>query len=191
VFTVVSYYTDSFYEQLAEGLRRSCEALDLKNDIERVDDSGSRLRNLHYKVPFLRRKMAEHEGSDLLWIDADSIVLSPPQLLLEDGDYDLAATFWQEWFCYSATLFLRNNAASRALLDLWEEENTRRSHLLDDQNLTSVLLTKPAIRILRLPFEYAWTERWLRGKEYPYRPVILHLEISRREKSDLAQRSPA
>lgn len=160
---VVTYSTSPFYDRHAENLQDSLEALRLDFAFERVDDLGSPKKNMQQKPSFLLRMLDKFPASNLLWLDADCVVLSPPSLLLADPDCDFAACFWRDWFCYSSAMFLAPSAPTRNLLALWMTENSRRPELLDDQNLTAVLLRKPEVQVLKLPHSY----RWIAGETEP------------------------
>lgn len=187
---VVSYWTDAVYGVYAEGLRQSLLVNHLSFDLEAMPDRGGPKINLHEKPRFLLRKLDEHPGYSLLWLDADSVVHSAPHLLEGDPDFDLAACFWHGWFCYSGALFVKDTPAVRVLLRQWVAENEARPAYLDDQNLTSVLLRKPAIRTYALPDSYRWTE----GRSDPRIPrskaVIEHFEIGRSARRDATDRHP-
>lgn len=67
---VVSYFT-SHYAEDAWRLRESCERFGVEHEIEFVPDFPDWGAATSFKPGFILRKMRQHPGRDVLWLDAD------------------------------------------------------------------------------------------------------------------------
>lgn len=73
---IASFYTPDYAED-ADRLRRSCERFGYQHWIRPCGESGSWERNCAQKGPFVHRTLEENPRCGVLWLDADSEIVSP------------------------------------------------------------------------------------------------------------------
>ena len=139
---VVCFYTpNGIYSEMANRLKKSCDALHIPTDIAQANDLGSWVKNCGYKSEFIRNKLANIEdGESILWIDSDAVVVTYPLLVVEcSQDFAIHArngsksirpagretiqlpkkwTLEPKWF-ESGTIFFRKTPQIVAMVELW------------------------------------------------------------------------
>lgn len=115
---IVSYYTiATAYETLAARLKDSCKSLGLDYHIEALDSRGSWEENTFQKATVCRTAW-DRLGRPILWVDADAVIHSRPELLREVVA-DFAVHKWKGDHFASGTVFFNQTPAADRLLDRW------------------------------------------------------------------------
>lgn len=127
-FVVISYYTDNWeYPERAAQLRDDCERFGLRNDIVRLDDQGSWIKNTRLKSRFVHEKLEEHQRP-VLWIDADSRILKSPLGISNNADIGgVRALAPTSKIFYAGTLFFNYTDGGRDFARRWAECNIKGS----------------------------------------------------------------
>jgi hypothetical protein len=179
---IVSYYTNETYAEKAMDLIRSVRLLRLDYEIEKVNGIGTWEAAVLYKPEFIRKKLKEHHGRDIVWIDADAKVLTYPAfLMVEKPMFDISYYHMDvlREVIFGGTVFYRNCNAVASLVDEWEAETKKNPKTLDENSLAKVLKARKDIIFKTLPPEYCWVERWMRPRHLAVVPVIEQYAISR------------
>ncbi|MEI8350069.1 MAG: methyltransferase domain-containing protein [Candidatus Omnitrophota bacterium] len=177
-FIVVSYYTkNTSYQNSVERLRQSLDKLNINYHIQPIDNLGSWDKNTHYKASFILEMLDKYPDKNIVFIDADAIVHSYPDLF-DVLDVDFAVHYFRGRQLASGTLFFKNNTISRELLKAWIERNNQDKTNLDQQNLQNIIeeVWKYKITIFDLPPEYCTI---FDMRERIPRPIIEHFQLSR------------
>lgn len=187
---VVSFHTGTEpYVSRTKRLTSSCERLEIDCEIYKLDDTGTWIRNVAMKGPFLHEVMKRQE-CPLLWIDADGYLVERPELLLNtEADFAIHATdrgkrswkpigrdaqhlpdSWPDtrWFL-SGTMFFNYTKGALALLEQWSAESARRQRDYQQLLLQEVWSAMdPRPETTWLPATYCS----IKGRSKP--PVIFH-----------------
>lgn len=161
---VVSYYTkDELYESMYRRMHQSLHKFGLEHDIEAIDSMGDWQANTYHKAKFIRRKLNEHAGRDILWMDVDAEVCQYPERFDNfDGDF---AVHYIEWGRYgreprrelnSSVMYFRNSWQCRVLLEKWLTLNERNkdSGVWEQKNLAEILEKSVDLRKREFPAQY-------------------------------------
>ena len=90
--TLVSFCAGGpYYHDMADRLRRDCEALDMPSDIRAIPTDGNEdwAALCRRKIPFYEEMLARHENG-IFWADVDTKLVRRPELLA-NASYDVAA----------------------------------------------------------------------------------------------------
>ena len=94
---VIGYYTkNTLYETQAKNLIKSLNELQLDHDIEGVVSTGTWQGNTRLKAKFIKRMLNKHPDYSVLYVDADAIVRSEPELL-----YNINCDVDRDWETFS------------------------------------------------------------------------------------------
>lgn len=181
--TVVGYYTvNTPYVQEAETLKLSLDALGYTHDIRGVPNLGSWQKNTQYKARFLSDRLAAYPlGTPLLYLDVDSIVVRPLEVL-RGLRCDLAAVHFHDTTeLLSGTLYLGNTQACRDMVKHWIALNEKYPTQLpdgrdawDQRTLQMAIDGTPGFRFVELPQEYTWITELTQRRMPNLCPVIIH-----------------
>ena len=198
---VVSFHTpEPMYDRYAQRLVKSCSAVGLDSLVVEIPGRGSWVENCAMKGPFVLRCMQEH-ARPLLWIDADGMVLSYPELLDEAiSDFAVYArpghgrdtvscvgrkpvTLPPEWppdlsarFFNSGTIFFSNRKPAVDLLRRWAERCCEKPRDWDQWHLQRAWAELQP-ETLWLPLSYCAIRGRCRGG-----PVVTHDLASTKQK---------
>ena len=176
----ISCFTPGLYTEKAKTLRLSLHRLGLDYRLVQVEDRGSWDANTKQKAEFILLMM-ETTGRDVVWLDADAIVRSYPDLFWNiEGDVALHYRNRQELL--SGTMFFRNNRRSRSLLKSWIKENENNPEEWDQLILQRVIESKRGVwapRIHHLPATYC---QIFDSMKEAGEPVVEHFQASREAK---------
>lgn len=176
---IVSYYTvATAYEPLAARLRASCERNGLDYRIEARSSRGSWEANTFLKAGVCR-DVWEKVGRPILWVDADAVIRSRPDLL-RGVAADFGVHKWKDQHFASGTVFFNQTPAAGRLLDGWVELCATHEGASDQPHLQrawETLTARERLTILWLPRSYCqiFDAKIERGQ----RPVIEHFQASR------------
>lgn len=169
---VVTFWVGEEYRVMAEEMAASADRVGLKTKIYAGSSLGSWKKNTEQKSKFLRMAMADFNGEDILWVDADSqFVQSPKELLTLPDCYEMAI-YTEDVNAWGCTLFLRNSYSSRILLDRWDRQINKTPQFSADSNLLYVLKKFPSTSVYHLPPSYVWHHQHMRQRFPTARPVI-------------------
>jgi hypothetical protein len=130
---VSSFYTiGTPYEQEIRSLIDSLVRFGIAHDIEGIANLGTWEDNARQKPVFIKRKLNEHKNKAIVWLDADSVVMSRPDIferIFTDAAFYFKTTGptakrFGGHELISAAMYFANNEQAKKLLDLWiAEEN--------------------------------------------------------------------
>ncbi len=198
----VSYYTP-LYSMEAEGLIRSFEKLGIKNyQVEQRPQAGGWARNTQVKASFIYEKLQENDA--VVWTDADSRVrqiptlfdtidsdvgffyLPPSSFVLPDHSILHRCDDWQlNGYLQSGTMYFRKNERTLKLLELWMNMNDKDFQQWDQWTLQYATTLVHNLTVHKLPSEYVWVDGTNQQFFGNRRPVIEHLQASRKYKKML------
>lgn len=201
---VVSYYTD-LYAWDAEQLLKSLARSGVDNyAVERRPQLGSWARNTQYKAHFILEKLLE--GDSVVWTDADSRIKQYPSLF-DTLSCDVAFFFLtkdqapefqlphdsiltpelieRDGYLQSGTMLFNNTPNSIALVEKWISLNEQDHVQWDQWTLQTAIEYIPGLIVEKLPPEYNWIDGISPGIFGSRKPVIEHLQASRKFKKVL------
>lgn len=164
---VVSFYTrGTGYEAEAKRMVQTAHQMGLETDVEPLETLGGWTANTYFKAQFLRRKLDEHKGRPIVWLDADVEVRAYPAIL-DNLPADIAVNI-VDWSRYrtvrkanrelnTSVVYLGNTNGSRAILDAWIAHNhaMRATGRWEQKNLQDVLeRMAPDLNVAYLPDRY-------------------------------------
>ncbi|MEM9023252.1 MAG: hypothetical protein AAGB22_05905 [Bacteroidota bacterium] len=176
-FRIACCYTaNTPYEEEVQGLIQSVRQWGLKHHIRPFAHQGSWEKNCQHKAVFLRETLDRY-SDNVVWLDADARIVDTPALF-----NTLEADFAFHYLALrnevlSGTLFLRNNARVRALVDHWIRVN-HTNRAWDQRNLQQILPKHPDLRVEHLPADYC--KVFDLEAQVAANPVIVHYQASRR-----------
>jgi hypothetical protein len=183
--TWVAYYTPGTgYEDEINRLRASLEQHKCRYRITPIPNLGSWQKNTQAKALFLRGQVLAHMGREIIYTDADSVVLHRPTAF--DGDVmdgiDLAYRNKGGNEVLSGTLFIRCNERTLALMDNWVAECKANRTKFDQKCLATAIAETEGLASYPLPPTYCAI-----FDEHPIieNPVILHNQASRKYKREI------
>jgi hypothetical protein len=177
---ITFYTTGTGYEREVMRLKASCEACGVPLHIYPFPNMGSWRENLNFKSQVVIDAMADHEGKDIVFIDADAVVRSYPTLFdkLSDSKVaDVAVHILGGRELLSGTIWVANSDAGLRMVTRWHElgkANPRQRH----QACLAMAIRELRPRLYRLPIEYTciFDHPLRQGKA----AVIEHFQASRR-----------
>jgi hypothetical protein len=121
--------------------------------------------------------MAEFPQDDILYMDADAVMVEHPKLVLEDRTCDIALNFIRPKHIHGCAMFFRG-AKGLEFVRRWKQSYEVYPHIRLDEIHAYYALKEcqriPGFRMLTLPFSYTWVP-WTAGKLYPTaKPIIIH-----------------
>lgn len=112
----VNYYTvDNGYEKYARNLEKTLKYNRLEYDIQAVKDKGDWDSNTRFKPEFVLRMFERYPDRDLVWLDADSVVVSVPIKLL-NCKADVAGHYREGKEFISSVMFFKNCPKTKSFL---------------------------------------------------------------------------
>lgn len=184
---IVSHFTKGTgYEREVQNLVESLEKLKLNYSIEGIESLGNWRQNSNYCSKNVAKALAAHPDRDILRVDADAVFHRCPDLFLQD-DFraDIAAHVanfpWHPRELLGGTLFFRNNATVRWLVDFWVWKCTIDKPTMRNGDLLQEILDSGKFNAVftELPPEYCKIFDIMRNVR---EPVIEHFQASRRLK---------
>lgn len=190
---VTFYTTGTGYEKEVMNLIKSATALKVPITVYDYPPTGSWRGNLNYKSACILRAFEEFPEKDIVFIDADAVIVSKPILFDElsaKHEYDVSAHFFKYYprsgdadELLSGTLWIQNNEPGRACVKRWNEIGLARPESRHQMCLKMAIaeLQKEGtkIRVFRHPFAYTYIFDYYRAG-HGVVPVIKHFQASRR-----------
>jgi len=190
---IVSFVTHNTpYEKvLAQYLLPSLDKLKLPHHIEVIENQGSWLKNVAQKPKVILNALEKYPHLNIVCLDADSEILSYPELFNQIPDeYDIALhkLNWRTFYGHdvdrqeilSGSLWLRNNDKIKDLVTQWYLEATK-SFEWEQKVLEKLLLKNIDIKVFELPLSYCFITTLPDGSKpkVECNPVIQHNQVSR------------
>ena len=124
---VIGYYTlFTPYESEAQKLIDSCKKLNVRYDIQGVQNLGSWQSNTRFKAKFILDILDKYPGKKLIYVDCDAVIHKPLTELL-NCNADIGVRYqdfrWRENECLSGTIFIKSSEKTKKLCQRWIEIN--------------------------------------------------------------------
>jgi hypothetical protein len=178
---IVSFYT-SLYEEHSRNLKASLDKYSLKYDIQKMASRSNWKANCLHRSNFLIEMMQKH-NDDVLWLDADAVVLQYPTLLYEiDKDIDLAWYDREGKEFMLGTSYWKNSPLVKHLLMDWVANCDVSSSALSQKDFMRLFQQKYVGKLLvqTLPESYCHI---FDKPELQEPAVIVHHQLSRKMKN--------
>jgi hypothetical protein len=182
---VISHYTTGTgYTQEVLKLIASLEKWNLRYDIEAIEPLGAWRVNSNYCSRSVQKMLARYPEDDILRVDADAVFQRFPDLFLSDEfSGDIAAHVhdfrWHRNELLGGTIFFRNTANVRRLVDRWAYECMEHRPSERNPDLLQEIIKSGQfnVQFAELPPEYCKIFDIMRDVQSP---VIEHFQASRR-----------
>ena len=139
MFRVIAFYTkDTPYEQEVGNLEVSLNKFEIPYHFMGYKNLGSWVKNCAIKSEFIRDMLIKFPNEDLLYLDADAIVIAYPKYF-DTFQGDLGTHMYHGREMLSGTIYLRNNIKIQQLVDLWVTEQKMFPEKWDQKVLQSVV----------------------------------------------------
>lgn len=164
----VSFYTEGIYEKVINKyLLPSLKKYNLPYKIYKKPNLKEWNQNTRFKANIILEALEEFLDNDIIFIDADNVIVEFPELFYKiSQEYDLAL-FYLDWYqhwrnqtgnskrelCNGVALF-RNNNKVKELIKEWIEKDKVIGGL-EQKILQDLLDNHPEIKIYKLPVEYS------------------------------------
>lgn len=187
-YTIGTPYKDILYSQLIPSL----DKLNIKYNIEEVENKGSWLKNVAQKPLTILHILEKYPDFNVISLDADCQVLSYPTLfdeIPEEYDTALHTLDWNSWYGHnnnvketlSGTMWFNNTKKVKDFVQEWYD-NAIKDYKWEQKCLQELLLKRKDIKIFELPLEYCYISSLPDGsppKIKCHNPVICHFQASR------------
>lgn len=163
----VTFYTENTkYEDEARQLEKSLLKFNIPYKFYPIESTGNHVKNVQHKPSVILQALEQSE-ENIIWMDADNIVLDYPTTLmdLDTGKlpHDFASVIlWgrpsrnpmvNNWKLAANVMFFRNNAAMHKVCQQWDDECSG-GKWSDHYYLMKVLLANKDINVYYLPMQY-------------------------------------
>ena len=181
---LITFYTrNTPYEQIVDRLRKSCTKLGISLKEYAVDSDRDWAKNCQKKAQIISQAMEEFPDKNIVYTDADSIIIKYPKLFDELGMFDIAYYYMEHRKeILSGTMFIGNNEKMRGLVSKWINVNST-NRLWDQINLQQVIESNRNdvnLNEFLLPEEMCFIYDSIQQKERMQgNPIIVHFQASR------------
>lgn len=179
-FTVVSWHTPDYADcsaRLVESLERHGYTKHVEYAVTPVGRWSENVR--YFKPTVIARALTEIEG-DVLYLDADAIIHGRLPLFDEWRGHDMGVHYKQGRELLGGTVYLKNDDV-RLRLYLEDVAGTMQSMGLVWQQAAQITLNHHSeLDVLKLPPEYCCIFDTMRAENPGIRPLIEHMQQSRR-----------
>jgi len=189
---VVAYYTiDTPYEDEAETLKLSLEAVGYSYLITGVPNLGTWQKNTQYKAKFIQEMLERNIGKPILYLDVDAIMVQAP-VLLDNLKADVAAVHYAgKSELLSGTIYLGNTKQCRRIVQKWIHLNEQYpetlpngKHAWDQRTLKMAISKIKGVNFVELPQSYTWIVE-LTQRYTDCSPIIMHTRGAKRFKNKI------
>ena len=185
---VLSFYTENtLYADEVTEFVASLKSVGLHHHVIPVSNRGCWELNTSIK-PEIIQSMLHKTTEDILYVDIDARIRKYPKLL-DNFEGDIGVHYRNDRELLSGTIFLKNNAKVRKLVDYWVKAQQESPMTWDQKVLAKILSTDKDITVVNLPATYTQIFDLMADSGDP---VIEHFQASRhnKEKVMLAQTHP-
>jgi hypothetical protein len=158
---VISGYTlNTDYEQEVKDLESDLKRFNLPYKLYGYESRGDWTKNTMVKAELIQRALKEYPNEDVIWLDADAVIVKEPKLFheLKDKTFDICCHYLKTRYnpneLLSGTIIFRNNDVVNSLVDDWVNDS-------EEVNWDQKILQKYVdgkyegkLKKLALPIEY-------------------------------------
>jgi len=164
MYKAISMYTiNTPYEQEVKYLEESLNNFNIEHHSYPIQSTGIWSKNTQEKAKVLLQSMDDFPKYNIVWLDADAIVVQNP-ILFETLTCDFAAVMRPHrdkvrHRLLSGTMFMKNNDKMKDIINKWIALNGT-NKLWDQENLWNIIeQNRSNIKIENLPEEYTKIKR--------------------------------
>lgn len=192
---VVSFYTENTgYKMEAYRLMESLHRFGWEYDIRPVPNMGGWKKNNDYKPKFIGEMLKAHPKRDVVWVDADAMMVAYPEEFLDRVcDFGCHKVVWKEYpgretwdreEYLGGTVYVGNTPAGRKMVRDWVECLVKFPKLTDQQAMGKVVeaADRDKVRVWDMPAAYCQIFDTMAAAGDP---VIEHTQASRRLKKEV------
>ncbi len=155
-YIVCAFHTpDDIYTEEARKLRESLERFKLPFHIKTIEKEGRSWNDICRWKPIFIKEMMDVHGKDVLYLDADAIVLSHP-VLFDDFKGDLGVFLRPPGDLFASTIYVKNSSWGRYLLAVWTGKVLSNPKACDQPMLQKTVDELGPDGIVGLPETYAF-----------------------------------
>ncbi len=194
---IISGYTiNTDYEQEVKDLESDLKRFNLPYKLYAYESRGDWVKNTMVKAELIQRALIEFPGEDIIWLDADAVILKNPVFFhnLKNKEFDICCYYFKwpgGWKgkevneLLSGTIIFRNNDVIKSLVNDWANHNSEVNW--DQKILQKYVDGKYADKIkkLNLPKEYIKIRPKSVLNTRNLNCVIGHKQMSREQKDKI------
>ncbi len=155
-YIVCAFHTDDdIYTEEARKLRESLERFKLPFHIKTIQKEGRSWNDICRWKPIFIKEMLDLHGKDVLYLDADAIMLSHP-VLFDNFDGDLGVYLRPPMDLFASTIYIKNSPRGYFLLGAWTGHVMANPKACDQPMLQKTVDEFGPAGIVRLPRAYAY-----------------------------------
>lgn len=195
---VVSFYTEGTgYQMEAYRLMESLHRFGWEYDVRPVPNMGGWKKNNDYKPRFIGEMLKAHPGRDVVWVDADAVMMAyPEELVNRECDFGCHVVEWwkypgrESWTgkkeYLGGTVYVGNTRAGRKLVRDWVGYLASNPTLTDQQAMGKVVeaVDRDKVKVWEMPAAYC---QIFDSMAAAGEPVIEHTQASRRLKGEVGR----
>ena len=186
---VISGYTlNTDYEQEVKDLESDLKRFNLPYKLYGYESRGDWTKNTMVKAELIQRALKEYPNEDVIWLDADAVIVKEPTLFheLKDKTFDICCHYLKTRYnpneLLSGTIIFRNNDIVNSLVDDWVNDS-------EEVNWDQKILQKYVdgkyegkLKKLALPIEYIKIKPRNVSSARSLECVIGHKQMSREQR---------
>lgn len=153
---IISGYTiNTAYEHEVKDLESDLKRFNLPYKLYGYESRGDWTKNTMVKAELIQRALKEFPGEDIIWLDADAVVIREPTFFreLKDKTFDICCYYLKTHYnpneLLSGTIIFRNNDIVNQLVNDWVNDNAEVNW--DQKILQKYVDGKYANKLKRLP----------------------------------------
>jgi len=128
---VISGYTiNTDYEEVVKDLESDLKKYNLPYKLYSYESRGDWTKNTMVKAELIQRALEEFPNEDIIWLDADAVILDEPKLFyeLKDINYDICCHYLKTNIrkfdeLLSGTIIFKNNEIIKQLVNDWVNDD--------------------------------------------------------------------
>ena len=128
---IISGYTiNTDYEQEVKDLESDLKRFNLDYKLDGYESRGDWTKNTMVKAELIQRALNEFPSEDIIWLDADAIILKNPTFFhcLKNMEFDICCHYLKTSYnpneLLSGTIVFRNNDIVKSLVNDWVNDNS-------------------------------------------------------------------
>jgi len=133
---IISGYTiNTDYEEEVKDLESDLKRFNLPYKLYSYESRGDWTKNTMVKSELVQRALKEYPGEDIIWLDADAVIVKEPTFFhqLKDKTFDICCYYYTRYNpnniintpneLLSGTIIFRNNNIVNQLVNDWVNDN--------------------------------------------------------------------